>query len=391
MSEIKIYGKPWCSETEELKKLLKIHNIDFDLILFETSEGLPRELLDSPEVAIREMLPSTPILQHAGKFYYAPGRAVLGRLFNIDFQRVKDYFDIIVIGGGLTGLIAARQASVKGLTCGLLERSDLGGSVKNTSKFYNVSLNPDIIPVSKLLEDLQNWLLDLQADIILASRVESIASKGSIFEVKTLHRKYTCLSVILATGMNREKLSIVNFDRFHGRNLFYNPPFIFEKMKGDKVAVFAGNKRGLYFTYLVSRIASETTVLFPGVAPEKEPVFDDLAANANVKYYENCRDLELDGLTSLQSITFNSAGKREEAANTLFVFDKFLKPDKMIGGIKGYSADGTIDTNDNLSLKMMPGIFSSGDCRSCNPYLHADYVTDAFLAAESAYRYIKSV
>ncbi|MGA1649567.1 MAG: FAD-dependent oxidoreductase, partial [Ilumatobacteraceae bacterium] len=53
-------------------------------------------------------------------------------------DRLSEPFDVVVIGGGITGVCVAREAASRGLRVALIERSDFGsGTSSATTKFIH--------------------------------------------------------------------------------------------------------------------------------------------------------------------------------------------------------------------------------------------------------------
>ncbi|MEY3093112.1 MAG: glycerol-3-phosphate dehydrogenase, partial [Actinomycetota bacterium] len=51
-------------------------------------------------------------------------------------DRLSEHFDVLVIGGGITGVCVAREAASRGLRTALLERDDFGSGTSSATTKY---------------------------------------------------------------------------------------------------------------------------------------------------------------------------------------------------------------------------------------------------------------
>jgi glycerol-3-phosphate dehydrogenase len=53
-----------------------------------------------------------------------------------DLSRLNDPYDLIVVGGGITGVCVAREAAGRGLRTLLVEKGDFGGGTSSATTKY---------------------------------------------------------------------------------------------------------------------------------------------------------------------------------------------------------------------------------------------------------------
>ncbi|MBN2134293.1 MAG: FAD-dependent oxidoreductase, partial [Acidobacteria bacterium] len=253
MAEIKVYGKPWCIETGNLLRLLNYNNLNYDYIEIMKSADIPEDLKEQPGVVFKDGMIETPVIEYDSQFLSAPGLAVLRRTLNLESSPGSEFFDVVVIGGGITGMLSAIEVASRGLKCALLEQSTLGGNLLNINVFSHPMLSPVWKPSATMIDQLQEQMLKLGVEVILASKVSEIKKDGRIFNIKSLHKTYKALSVIIATGRKRVYPQLQNIDQVPPEYIIYNPVYADGIWKGKNTAIYAGDTESLAFAYRLSR------------------------------------------------------------------------------------------------------------------------------------------
>ena len=234
MADIKVYGTPWCHETHSLRRLLNYNHIDYQYVEFFGIDSAPSELRENRNVTKMENIILTPVLEVNGTFHTAPGKAVLKRVLGYKDEPVKDFYDVIVVGGGFAGLYTALQVCSRGLSCAVLERTDLGGKIEKNTKVILYSFERRATPASELVKKFQNQILDMGGKIILASNVVEVHKEKKIFSLITEHKTYKSLTVIIASGREKQEMKIEGGASHISSSIFYNHPFSVKKWEGKK-------------------------------------------------------------------------------------------------------------------------------------------------------------
>ena len=133
---------------------------------------------------------------------------------------------VVIIGGGIAGMEAARVLKLRGHNPVIYEASDkLGGTfIQASSESYKGKLR-------ELLEWYRKQMKDLKIEINLNSKIENISEFGD-------------MPVIVATGSKPRKLNIPGFDKTIEACEYLNG-----KAAGDNIAVIGGGLTGCEIAY----------------------------------------------------------------------------------------------------------------------------------------------
>ena len=133
---------------------------------------------------------------------------------------------VVIVGGGIAGMEAARVLKLRGHNPVIYEASDkLGGTfIPASSESYKGKLR-------ELLEWYRKQMKDLKIEINLNSKIENISEFGD-------------MPVIVATGSKPRKLNIPGFDKTIEACEYLNG-----KAAGDNVAVIGGGLTGCEIAY----------------------------------------------------------------------------------------------------------------------------------------------
>lgn len=145
--------------------------------------------------------------------------------------------DLLIIGGGPSGLTAGIYAVRSGLRTAIVEREALGGQVATTPIVENY---PGFTSVGgKTLVDIMVSHALQYVQIFQGEAVADVQS-GNPFTVLTSRRKFLTKSVLLATGATHRHLNVPGESRLSGRGVSYCSTCDGPLFKGRKVVMVGG-------------------------------------------------------------------------------------------------------------------------------------------------------
>jgi thioredoxin reductase (NADPH) len=192
-------------------------------------------------------------------------------------------YDVIVIGGGIAGLTAVRQAAEYGLSAALLEPSALfGGQVATVTAIEGY---PGIGMTSGA---------DLAASLLSAARrddvlfieeaAQAVAARNDRLEVTTASQALLCRTVVLATGARLRALNVPRVDEFAGHGISHcascDGPFF----RDQDVAVVGGGDSALQEAALLAPICRSVTVVVRDRLRARQKYIARLKSFGNVRF-----------------------------------------------------------------------------------------------------------
>ena len=303
----------------------------------------------------------------------------------------KAEYDVVVIGGGATGLSAALYTARAMLKTVVVEKLAPGGQILLTDVIENYPGFPDGVTGPELAQLYEQQATKNGVEIEYDT-VEELRLDGEVKTVVGAEREYTAKVIILATGGEHNKLGVTGEDKFSGRGVSYCATCDGNFFRDMPVAVVGGGdsamQEGLYLTQMTgkvtvihrrdqlraSRILQERAFDNPKIEFKWNTVVEEVQGNGLME------SLLLKDVTSGEQSTFEVPG--------LFVFvgfhpnTEFLRNSSIeLDGGGHVMVSPSMETN-------VPGVYAAGDVRINSDRQLGTAVGDGITAALAAYHYI---
>ena len=320
----------------------------------------------------------------------------------------RDEYDVIIIGGGPTGLTAAVNGAAEGLRTLVVERFAPGGQAGTSTRIENYTGFPFGVSGDELAAKAMRQARRLGAEIIVTRAIEGIdpdahtvtLDGGAVLRTKV---------VLLTSGVEWRHVAIPDIERFIGNGVYYGAARSDSGIAHGKdvFIIGAGNSAGQAAIFF-SRRSKSVTLIVRGEslgASMSQYLIDQLGSNPNVTIETRSEVVALRGAEKLETI--DVLDKRTQTVTTreaevLFVMigadaETSWLPDRVARDANGYvltgphaaAAGGWAQARDPFALETTaPGIFAAGDVRSGSVKRVAAGVGEGGMAIAFVHQYL---
>jgi ferredoxin/flavodoxin---NADP+ reductase len=276
--------------------------------------------------------------------------------------------DLVIIGGGPTGLFAAFYAGLRGMSVRIIDSLEvLGGQLATLypeKYIYDVGGFPKI-----LAKDLAQLLID-QANqyhpkISLGERVDRLEQRDDIFYLHTNTIVHQARSVLIAAGIGAfepKTLSLPEAAGFAGRGLYYFVKEL-EQFRGKRLLIVGGGDSAVDWANTLSPIAASLTLIHrrDQFRAHEQSVEKMRAGSTRVMTFHELRRLE-GGLVLERAIIYDNRSNEEQTLEIDAVLVN-VGFHNSLGPIKdwGLAIEGGSIKVDATMMSNRPGIFAAGD------------------------------
>ena len=251
-----VYGAYWCPDCRRAKKFLGEQFIPYKWIDIEQNKEAEQYVLQRNDG--KRIIPT--IVFEDDSFLVEPSNAELAKKLGLKTDAKKVYYDLIIIGGGPTGLTSAIYASREGIDTLLIERSGLGGQAGITVGLDNFPGFPEGISGQEFSERVAQQAKRFGVEILQAVDVERLEMENGYHEIYTSDGKhYHSKAVLIATGASYKRLEVPGEDDYIGAGIHFcatcDGPFY--KDSKQIVVVGGGNsavEEGLHLTNFTEKV-----------------------------------------------------------------------------------------------------------------------------------------
>jgi thioredoxin reductase (NADPH) len=392
-TDLTVYGAPWCSDCKRAKKFLGEQRVHYKWVDVEQdADGLA--LVERANNGKR-IIPL--VVFDDGSTLVEPSNAELAAKLGLQTRARLNYYDVICVGGGPTGLTTALYAAREGLDALVIEKSGLGGQAGVTERLDNFPGFPDGIVGAEFADRLALQARRFGVEILQAQEVAGLRrEEESVYVATTDGAEYGARAVLIATGSTYRRLGVPGEDELIGAGVHFcatcDGPFY----KGQHVAVIGGGNSAGEESLFLTRFADEVTILVRGEAmTASKIVVDKVNENPKIEVRYNTEVVELHGADKgkLSGLTIRQRATGEtERLNPagVFVFIGLSPNSGWLPSEVKRDQYGFITTNAMLETSL-PGVFAAGDVRQGSTKQAASAVGEGATAALMMREYLKGV
>jgi thioredoxin reductase (NADPH) len=384
-SGLTLIGSRFHPDTRRLLEMLARNRLPSKWLDLESSpdaETMLREL----EVPVEDLpiviVPGGPLLRNPSDRILLDALGLTGA----SEHGSTDICDLLVVGGGPSGLAAAVYGASEGMSTTLAEDTALGGQAGTSSRIENYLGFPAGLSGEELAARAALQAQKFGVCIKLASKAISLTSENDIHHVTFESGEViSAKSVIVATGARYNRLPLDRLTQFEGVGVYYAATQM-EAMAcggGPVVIVGGGNSAGQAALFLAASCAQVyIAIRGPRLATSMSRyLIDQIERLPQIKVLPRTQVTALVGEDRLEGLELMDTAANQAstmAAEGLFVFIGAQPATGWLDGQLATDQNGFLLTGSNVPASAIgsdgrtplfletsrPGIFCVGDVRS---------------------------
>jgi thioredoxin reductase (NADPH) len=386
VGDVVVIGSMHCVGTLRVKEFLRRNAHPFTYVDLDEDPGsqqmieqLGVGLDDVPVVVCREW-----VLKNPSNAEIAD---CLGFNESIDQEHVRD---LVVIGGGPSGLAAAVYGSSEGLDVLVVESSAPGGQAGSSSKIENYLGFPTGISGEALAGRAYTQAQKFGAQVMIGKKARKLACERTPYVIEVDDgSRVAAKTVILATGAQYRRIAVENLQRFEGAGVYYAAtPMEAELARGGKVIVVGGgNSAGQAAVFLTDYAEHVYVLCRSDFERSMSRYLIRRLDHPKVTKKNHSEIVRLEGGDHLERVTFRCGRTAEETTcdcRNVFLMTGADPSTRWLDGCvslddKGFIKTGPAISADELTAARwplardphlfettLPGVFAVGDVRSGN-------------------------
>jgi thioredoxin reductase (NADPH) len=407
--EIKLVGHRWSAPSAEMRDFLARNQVPYRWYPSDSAEG--SRLLEAAGTDGQQL----PVLiTSEGEPLIAPSRAEVAAKVGLATLPGRDFYDLVVIGGGPAGLGAAVYGASEGLHTILVEKFATGGQAGQSSRIENYLGFPDGLSGGQLTDRARRQAVKFGAELLTTREATGIEVNGP---ARTVHfsdgSAVDAKAVILAMGVAYRQLEAPGCSDMTGAGIYYGAALTeAEGCKDQDVYIIGGaNSAGQSAVYL-SRFARSVTLLVRAQSLDQSMSYyliQQIAGIENIKVRTCTEVVQAHGEGHLEQLTLRdiAAGTSEIVdAGQLFIFIGAAPRTSWLDGVVARDMRGFVLAGPDFSPEeaewpldrppyhletSVPGVFVAGDVRSESAKRVASAVGEGAMAVMFVHRYLESV
>ena len=280
---------------------------------------------------------------------------------------MKNFYDVVVIGGGPAGLTAAIYLARAKYRVVVVEKEKFGGQITITHEVVNY---PGVEHTSgaELTETMRRQAENFGAEFLLAG-VERLELTDEVKTVHTDRGELKCFGVLLATGAHPRMVGFPGEAEFRGRGVAYCATCDGEFFTGKEVFVVGGGFAAAEEAVFLTKYASHVTILIrkDDFACAKS-VADAARNHPKITVLTNTEVVDVTGDSALRAIRYRNKLTGEvterrapEGSNLgVFVFAGYAPATGLIRDLAELTPDGYVVTDRSMKTSV-EGLYAAGD------------------------------
>lgn len=363
---ITVIGASWCPDCRRAKTFLAEQRVAYDWVDLEQHPEAT-EIVERYNNGSRS-IPT--IIFPDGSHLVEPGNDELAEKLGLSRSALCESYDVIIVGGGPTGLTAAIYAARENESVLIIEKSAPGGQAGVTERLDNYPGFPDGVAGFELADRMRRQAERYGVEILQAVAVTALEADGEGVSVTTATGEtYRALAVLVATGSLYRRTGADGEADLIGSGVHFcatcDGPFY----RGAKeILVVGGGNSGLEEGLFLTQFGDHVTVVEHNETLGGSKLLQDKVANSpKMSIVTNTKVVGFhagdNGKLDRVELEDRATGdQREHQANGAFVFIGLDPNTEFLRGTLDLDERGFIRSDEQFRTNVA-GIFVAGDVR----------------------------
>ena len=404
---LRVVGPRWSAKDHQVRDFLSRNQVPY-IWLDPEHEDEAHELLQRYGLDDRK-LPA--VLFADGSSIVQPTQMALAEKVGMRTHAARDFYDLVIVGGGPAGLAAAVYGASEGLKTLLVEPEAPGGQAGSSSRIENYLGFPSGVSGADLARrayvQASRFGVEFLTQCVNGIRAENqyrLIRMGDGHEV-------SCHVGLIAMGVNYTRLEAAGIERLTGTGVYYGAAMEEARScKDEHVYIVGGANSAGQAAMHFSQYAREVTMLVRATSLEtsmSKYLIDQIAGTSNIKVETCSQVIEATGESRLEALKLQCIGEeRTVPAMGLFIFIGAAPvtdwlPEDVMRDPRGFVLSGPDlrvegklprtwkENRDPYLLESsMPGVFVAGDVRHGSVKRVASAVGEGSIAVQFMHQYM---
>lgn len=303
------------------------------------------------------------------------------------------FYDLVIIGGGPSGLSAGIYGARARLKTAIIEKGAVGGQAFTTREIVNFpgfqsTTGPELM--AKLAEHAKSFGAE-----ILREEVVSVDFTGEVKQIYTKKgRTYQARAIILAPGAQPRLLNIPGERQFRGNGVSYCATCDAEFYKNQDVVVVGNGDAAIEEAMFITKFASKVTIIVihdEGIVDCNKASAERAFNNPKIEFIWNSVLEEIKGNLEVEAVVVKNlkTGELTELPSYgVFIYVGMIPGTGFLEGCVNLDERGYIIVSDSMETSC-DGVFAAGDARVKGLRQIVTAANDGAIAAVTAERYIE--